>query len=202
MSGASTAAPETYSAVSKWVHWIVALCILGLIPVGVIMQKVGEGPLQDRLYDLHRSTGILVLALAVLRVAARIAYGVPHPARTLTPLELAASTAAHRTLLILIFVMPIVGWLMMSAYGADVPIFGLFTLPRILPESEATYTALSWTHFALGLLMALVILAHVGGALMHALVKRDGVIQRMLPLSWGRALDQALPRGGAANKST
>ena len=179
---------ETYSATSKWIHWITALIVLCLIPVGVIMQRLPEGPLQDRLFDMHRSFGMTVFVLACLRVAARRMFGVPQPVGTLTRFERIASTAAHHSLLALIFVMPLLGWLMMSAYGISVPIFGLFSLPKILPESEATYNVLSWMHAIFGFLMAFIIAAHVGGALMHAVIKRDGVLDRMLPKSMAKYL--------------
>lgn len=193
------ARPAVYSAISKWTHWITAICVLGLIPAGIIMGNLPEGPLQNRLFDLHRSTGILVLCLALLRVAARQSFGTPAPAQSLTKFERIASAAAHHALLALLFVMPIVGWASMSAYRADVSVFGLFILPHILPQSDAAYKILSKTHQVLGILMALIILAHIGGAMMHALIKRDGVINRMLPESFGRALDQIV---GRAKKSS
>ena len=186
--------PSVYSGASKWVHWMTAACVLALIPIGVVMDRLPEGDLQNRLFDLHRSTGVLVLALAAVRVAARQTFGTPAPASTLTPFERVASTAAHRTLLTLLFVMPLIGWASMSAYRAEVSVFGLFMLPHILPQNDAVYKALSTAHWMLGWLMALVIAAHIGGALMHGLIKRDGVLNRMLPESFGRALDQVVGR--------
>lgn len=193
------ARPQSYSAVSKWVHWITALCVLGLIPVGLIMDRLPEGDLQNRLFDLHRSTGIFVLALATIRVSARQWLGTPAPAETLTSFELKASTSAHHLLLALLFLMPLIGWASMSAYRADVSVFGLFTLPHILPQNDAVYKALSTAHWVLGWLMGFIILAHIGGALMHGVIKRDGVLNRMLPDSFGRLLDQLV---GRANKSS
>ena len=189
-----TGRPDTYSAASKWAHWITAFCVLAAIPMGVVMDRLPEGELQNRLFDLHRSTGILVLSLAAIRVAARQMFGTPAPAATLTRFERVASTAAHHSLLALIFAMPLIGWASMSAYRADVPVFGLFTLPHILPQNEAVYKALSKTHQILGFLMAFIIAAHVGGALMHGVIKRDGVLNRMLPDVFGRMLDAIVGR--------
>ena len=188
MNTPAAGAPLAYSAISKWIHWITAICVLGLIPAGIIMHRLPEGALQDRLFDMHRSFGIFVLALAVLRVLARRAFGVPRPVETLTRFERIASTAAHHSLLALIFVMPLLGWLMMSAYGIKVPVFGLFELPKILPENESLYKVLSKAHQLLGFLMAFIIAAHAGAALMHAVVKRDGVLDRMLPASLAKLL--------------
>ena len=173
--------PPEYSPLSKWIHWITALCVLGIIPGGILMTHMEEGPLQDRIFDLHRSFGVVVFALAVIRVAARKTFGTPAPHESLTPFERRASVAVHHSLLALIFVMPLLGWLMTSAYRVDVSVFGLFTLPHLMPKSEPIYDALSAAQGWLGYLMAALILSHIGGAIMHTFIKRDGVLQRMLP---------------------
>lgn len=191
--------PATYAGASKWLHWIIAACVLWSIPAGVIMTRLPEGDLQDRLFNMHRATGILVLMLVILRVLARINFGVPAPAASLTKFERIASTAAHHSLLALLFLMPVIGWASMSAYRADVSFFGLFTLPHIFPQNDAAYKVLAGLHKIFGLLMAFVIAAHVGGALMHGFIKRDGVLNRMLPDMFGRLLDQVV---GRAKKSS
>ena len=173
--------PASYSAASKWIHWIIAVAVFFTLSIGIRLAYIPEGPAQDYYFDLHRSLGVLVLALAAVRVIARQMSGTPAPAATLTKFERIASTAAHHSLLALLFLQPIVGWLSMDAYRGDVSVFGLFTLPHIFPQSDAAYTALSWLHFGLGYLMLFVICAHIGGALMHGFVKRDGVLNRMLP---------------------
>lgn len=166
-------------------HWLTAICVFILIPVGIALDKVPEGPLQDRLFNGHRSFGILVLVLAVLRVMMRRMHGTPAPASVLSDFERKASTAVHHLLYVLLFLTPIIGWAMVSAYGAEVSIFGLFILPPILPQNENVYKALSNLHAILGITMAITVLAHAGAGLMHALIKRDGVMQRMLP--WTKA---------------
>ena len=176
----TTARPLTYSTASKLIHWITALLVITLIPAGFIMVDLDEGPLQDRLFDLHRSFGMLVFALAVLRVLARRFYGTPAPYDGLTPLERKASVAAHHSLLALIFIMPVLGWMMMSTYRVETRIFGLFTLPHILPENRAVYDVLSEIHEIGGTLMAIILVLHAGAALMHYVWRKDRVLQRML----------------------
>jgi cytochrome b561 len=173
--------PPAYSPLSKWIHWITALCVLMIIPGGIMMTHMEEGPLQDQIFDLHRSFGVVVFMLAAVRVAARKAFGTPAPLESLTPLERRASVAVHHSLLALIFIMPLIGWLMTSAYRVDVSVFGLFTLPHLMPKSEPVYDALAALHGWLGYLMAALILSHIGAAIMHTFIKRDGVLQRMLP---------------------
>ena len=176
-----TARPTAYSPLSKWIHWITALIVLMIIPGGVIMTNMEEGPLQDQIFDMHRSFGVVVFVLAVVRVAARRILGTPAPHETLTPLERRVSVGIHHSLIALLVLMPLIGWLMTSAYRVDVSVFGLFTLPHLMPKSEPIYDALSAAHAALGMLMAGLIVAHIGAAIMHRFIKRDGVMQRMLP---------------------
>ena len=165
------------------------------------MPRLPEGALQNQLFDLHRSTGILVLALAILRVSAGIALGSPSPASNLTRFEGIASITAHRALLLLIFLMPLVGWASMSAYRADVSVYGLFILPNILPQDPTLYALLSWTHTILGYAMAAILVAHIGGALLHGLLYRDGVLNRMLPERLAIRVDQTPAKVGTARKS-
>ncbi len=173
--------PQTYSAAQKWLHWLVAAVVLFMLPVGYFMFRLPDGPLQDRLFDLHRSFGLVVLALAILRLAVRAVRGAPPPYAGLTGFERIAATAAHHLLYVLIFLMPLLGWAAESAFGGSWSFFGLFDTPHILPTDRSLSVILSRIHDWTALLLAAVLVAHVGGALMHALLKRDGVMARMLP---------------------
>ena len=172
--------PLDYSTASKLIHWTTALLVLFIIPAGFIMVNIDEGALQNQLFDMHRAFGVVVFFLAVLRVLARRFYGTPAPFEGLTTFERKASVAAHHSLLALLFIMPLLGWLMMSTYRVDVSVFGLFTLPHILPENRKVYDVLSEIHQIGGLLMALILVLHVGAALMHYFIRKDSVLQRML----------------------
>ena len=68
-----------YPPTSKWLHWLIAASVLVMIPIGIVMGRVGQGPLQNTLYDLHKSFGILILALMVARLVNRIVVGAPAP---------------------------------------------------------------------------------------------------------------------------
>lgn len=169
-----------YPAAIKWIHWIVALCVLALIPVGITMHDLDQGPLQDRLYFLHKSFGLLVLMLMVVRFAMRLLAGVPAPAAVLTPFERIASLTAHRLLYVLLIVMPLVGWLGVSAFGAPADFFGLFQAPPLMGKDEDFAKLVFKAHMAGALVLIFVLLAHIGGGLRHAL-RGDGVMRRILP---------------------
>ncbi len=87
--------PEHYAPLAKWLHWIIALCVLTIIPMGIIMHEMKPGALQDQLYNLHRSLGVLVMALVLLRIIVRITYGAPAPYAGLTGFERMASGIVH-----------------------------------------------------------------------------------------------------------
>ncbi len=176
--------PAHYAPVAKLLHWIIALLILATIPMGIVMSNAGPGPFQDTLYLLHRSIGILILALVVIRIIVRVIYGAPAPYAGLTRFERIASTATHHLLYILLFLMPIAGWMMASAFGATTSFFGLFDMPNLIGKNEPLFNVLQALHKTGGILMALLVIMHMGGALMHTFIKRDIVLWRMLPKSW------------------
>ena len=122
--------PEIYASPAKWLHWLTALCVFAIIPIGVVMHEMKPGALQNQLYDLHRSLGFVVFALVLLRIVVRMTYASPAAYVGLTSFERVASTATHHLLYLLLFATPIIGWLMTSAFGVDVYVFGLFKLHR------------------------------------------------------------------------
>ena len=171
-----------YSAPAKWLHWIMAVMIIGMIPAGISLGKLADGPTKNLMYDLHRSAGVVILLLAVVRVLVKQKYGAPPPARSLTRFERSASVSAHHLLYLLMFLTPLLGWAAMSAYGGDWKVYGLFQPPPIFPKLEKSGWEMMFNlHGLAGLTMGAVILLHIAGGLMHGLVKRDGVLQRMLP---------------------
>jgi len=170
-----------YSAASKWLHWVTAMIIFAVIPAGFLLDSLPEGRLQNLGYDLHRSFGFVVLCLALARLAVRQIYGAPAAHAGLTPFELRASTFAHYALYVLIIVTPLLGWAATSAYPVAISVFWLFTLPPLAPANEALSKLLFKAHELSALLIVALLIAHIGGALMHRLVKKDGVFDRMLP---------------------
>lgn len=174
-----------YPSTSKWLHWLIAACVLTMIPIGIVMGRLGQGPTQDTLYLLHKSFGILVLVLMLLRLLNRIAVGAPAPEPSLARWQRAASSATHGLLYVLLLLMPIGGWLANSAYGAATPFFGLFELPNLVPKNQALADKLFAGHRLMGIVVAAIVLVHIGAALQHFFFHRDRVLQRMLPRAIG-----------------
>ena len=182
---AVTARGERYPAALVVLHWTMAVLILVTIPIGWRMGDLEPGPLQDALYHLHRSIGVTVLALALLRLAVRKFRGAPPPHPGLAPWQRTLSVAVHHLLYVLFFVVPILGWAGTSAFGAPIVVWGLFELPPILPKNEPLSEILLGAHGLFASTLAGLVVLHVAGALYHALIRRDGVMQRMLPARTG-----------------
>ncbi|WP_342360476.1 cytochrome b [Terrarubrum flagellatum] len=175
--------PTGYSPPAKWLHWLTAFAVLGMIPLGLYMVRRGAitnfDELTNTLYTTHKTVGFLVFWLVGMRIVYRVRAGAPAPAATLTPLERIASGAVHHLLYVLLPVVPLLGWAGVSAYGARETLGG-FSLPPLLPNNPPLGETILAIHGYAALLMAALILAHIGGALMHGVIKQDGVLNRMI----------------------
>jgi cytochrome b561 len=177
--------PGGYPSTSKLLHWLVAICVLTTAPVAIAMVRVDKGPTQDMLYNFHKSLGVLILVLMLLRLINRIAVGAPAPDPTIERWQKALSSAVHGLLYVLLLAMPIVGYVANSAYGAPTPFFGLFTLPKLVADNQELATKLFTLHRWTGFVVILLVFMHIGGALFHFVIRRDTVLQRMLPRALG-----------------
>jgi cytochrome b561 len=176
---------DRYPTTSKLLHWLVAACVLTTAPVAIAMGRVGEGPLQDILFHFHKSIGVLILVLMILRLINRLVVGAPTADPEIEAWQKAVSAVVHTSLYALLLAMPIVGYIANSAYGAPTPFFGLFELPPIVGENEALATQLFTLHRWAGWLLIILVLMHIGAALFHYFIRRDKVLQRMLPRALG-----------------
>jgi cytochrome b561 len=181
INGQTPLVREEYTGIAKFLHWTVAICVLTIIPVGLVMNALPEGMAQNVAYTVHRSLGVLVLGLMTLRLVYRLIVGWPAPEPTITPAQRIASHAVHNLLYLLLLVQPALGWYATSVYGATISFFGLFDLPSLAEKDEPFSKQLFQVHELLGLAIAGLLIMHIGGALYHYLIRRDGVLQRMLP---------------------
>jgi cytochrome b561 len=177
--------PDGYPSTSKWLHWLVAASVLTTIPIGIAMGRVAKGSLQDALYTLHKSIGILILALMIARLINRIVVGAPAPAPGLARWQRIVSSATHGLLYVLLVLQAIGGWLANSAYGAPTPFFGLFELPSLMAKDQAVADTIFRNHRIFGFVIAGLAAMHIAAALQHYVIKKDRVLQRMLPQALG-----------------
>lgn len=168
-----------YSLPHRLIHWIMAAAILMAIPGGIIMGNLPQGPLQNNVYDLHKSLGVLVLILALIRIALKRRDGVPPPATGLEPWQIMAATSVHHALYALMVIVPLLGFVANSFYGAPIPFFFLFTIPTFTPHNEDIAGAIFSMHTALAILFGVLLVVHIGAALYHRYIRKDAVFGRM-----------------------
>jgi cytochrome b561 len=169
-----------FTPLQRALHWIMALCILTMLFIGVHMVST-ISPNYLTYIGIHKPLGIVILVLALIRLGVRLSSGTPPLPRDLPePMKLAAYLS-HYVLYALMIGLPLIGWAMLSAGGYPVTLWSGFQLPPIAPQSEGLYTLLRHAHIYLALLFFAVILMHVAAALFHALVRRDGVFEAMAP---------------------
>jgi cytochrome b561 len=173
--------PAGYSTAAKIFHWITALAVVTAIPAALAMVRVDQGPLQNRLYDLHRSLGVLVLVLMVARLLWRIYRPAPDLVPGLPDWQVAAARILHWTLYAVLLAMPVLGWAGTSAFGAPIMVFGLFEWPAMLDKDQQLAGVLLGLHRWLGFVLAGLLALHVGAALHHHFIRRDDTLRRMLP---------------------
>jgi len=166
---------------AQLLHWTIALLIIGLVVVGVLMQELPNSPFKLKVYAWHKSFGITVLALVVLRLLWRLIDRRPAYPSSMPRWQQRISSAAHGLLYLLMLWMPLSGWLYNSASNFPLRWFGWFALPSLSgPDPELKQLALDlhvYGFYLLGTLFAL----HVGAALHHHFVVRDRTLIRMLP---------------------
>ena len=173
--------PERWGSVSIGLHWtIAALVLLVQVPAGLTMEAVGRGPLQDLLYNVHKTNGLVIFTLAVIRLAWRWSHPVPALPADLPDWQRIAARTSHTLLYLLLFLMPISGFLYTALGGFPVPLFGLYDLARLVPENKPAGEFFKLVHLTLQYVLYAVAALHVAGALQHHFVRRDGVLRRML----------------------
>ncbi len=172
---------ERYGAVTQGFHWIVAILVICLLAVGLYMVRLDPLPSTFKIYALHKSVGITVLTLAVLRLVWKISNTAPRSLPTHQQWERFLAKLTHLFFYFAIIGMPLSGWIMSSAKNFPVSVFGWFTLPNLVGPSEEIGKLAAqfhqWTAYAL---IAAIIL-HFAGAMKHHIIDKDGTLRRMVP---------------------
>ena len=170
---------ERWGAVARLFHWAIVLMLLGQFIMAELAEDLPLGMEKIALLARHKSVGITILLLAVLRLGWRALNPTPR-APAGAPWELALARGAHVALYGLLFAMPLSGWMMSSAKNYPVSWFNLLPLPNLVPVSESIYEFMHETHELLATALIVIAAAHVLGALRHHFIKKDDVLKRML----------------------
>lgn len=184
--------PRQFHAAARLLHWLMAVAIVAMLFIGVGMVSTVSDA-RTALLPLHRTLGVVLLALAAVRLGVRLTRRAPPLPEDMPAWQRRAAGASQVALYVLMFTIPIVGWAMLSAGGSPVTLLGGVHLPSIAPQSPALHAALRHAHTYLALLLFGIFLQHVAAALFHLLIRRDEVFASMAPLARRRGDE---PTGG------
>ncbi|HSP25382.1 MAG TPA: cytochrome b [Saliniramus sp.] len=175
------AAPAHYSTLQIAIHWITAVIIIGMIPVGLTMTRLGPGTTTNLLYELHKSFGLIVIALAVIRIVVRLSTGVPPIVRTIPAWQRVAARATHFALYALIVLVPLFGWIATSTCCAPVNLFWTISVTLPFEGGMEASKPIFLVHRILAISLAAILLLHAGAALRHHYLIKDDTLRKMLP---------------------
>ena len=181
-----------YTGVAIALHWLIALCVFGLLAVGFWMTDAIEEEASRQAaftaYQWHKTFGIMVLLLTALRLVWRLTHRAPPLPPGMPAWQQAAAKVSHWGFYALTLAVPLAGWAMVSAspYGFPTMLFGVIEWPHIGPltrvaDKQAVAEALSETHEYLAIALLVLIGLHVAAAVKHQWLDRDGLLARMLP---------------------
>ncbi len=176
-----------YGGMAIALHWLLAIGIVGTFAVGIYMYELPMSPQRLKLYSWHKWAGVCILLLSVWRLVWRLTHRPPPLSAAMQAAmpawQRAAHHGVHHAMYLLFFAVPLVGWAYSSAAGFPVVLFGLWQLPDFVPVDKALAELIKpWHEITAMALMALVLM-HVGAALKHHWIDRDGLLQRMNPFS-------------------
>jgi cytochrome b561 len=170
-----------YTGTAKTLHRLIMALLISQFAVAWIMPGIGRNTVPETLINLHFSIGVLIIAVAVVRLAWRVTHDEPAPLDGIPPWQIASAHIVHWLLYVLLFVIPVLGWINASYRGLPVIMFGL-ELPKLVATRATEWRWTGNIHVLLAnYVMLAVVGLHVAAVLYHWLVRRDGVMQQMWP---------------------
>ncbi|MEM7023673.1 MAG: cytochrome b [Pseudomonadota bacterium] len=170
-----------YGGVAQAFHWLIAALIFIMIALGYYMEDLPLGTRKLELYQLHKSIGISIALLALLRLAWRFMHPPPPLPDTMKPWERSAAHLVHWLLYAMLFIQPLIGFLQSNAANFPVVLWGTVPLPALIGPDEPFSNTLLSAHTIGAYVLATLVIVHVGAALRHHFVIKDDVLRRMLP---------------------
>ena len=173
---------DRWGPVSQLLHWLIVLLVLVLAIVGLTMGELPKTPKYFWVYTMHKSTGITVLALVLVRIAWRLYAGTPRPVHGTPAWQARIASATHFLLYALLLAMPLSGWLYDSASGLR-PFrwYGLAEMPKLSAPNTGVADFSHDAHELLFWVLAVLVAVHAAAAFYHHVFQNDDTLRRMLP---------------------
>ena len=174
-----SAESKHFSRPARALHWLMAPLVIAMLFIGIGMVAT-LSTWHQTLLAIHRPLGIGILLLVVVRLAVRLTHRTPGLPGDMPKWQQHIAHSSHLIFYVLLFAMPLVGWSMLSAGGFPIHLFGPVNLPPIVPQDVRLYAFLRSAHTVLAFALFATFLAHLGAALFHGLIRRDGVVSSMV----------------------
>ena len=171
-----------YDPLVRWIHWATAILFITTMLIGLYcgLQQPGTSPRRE-LLEVHKSLGVTLFLLAMLRVVVRVSSAAPPEPASLAPLVRLAARLNHWALYVVLFAMPATGYMFSAAGGYSLRYFWTFSWPRLFAGNRWIAHAGELSHGLLAYLVYAAVALHVGATAWHVLVKKDATLSRMWP---------------------
>jgi cytochrome b561 len=180
--GAGMAA-ESYGSVAKWFHWVTVGLMAVALPVGFVIKHIKDS---DKMpfYAIHESAGLTILLVAIARLAWRLSHPPPPLPDTIPRAMRRAAAANHRLLYAALIAQPVLGFVATNAWGFPLQgrtaFLGFIDLPKVMEKNVPLAEAVQAAHNALGWTIVALLALHIGAAIFHQAIRRDGTLLRMV----------------------
>ena len=173
--------PSRYTRTAIVLHWLIALMIVVNFGLGLTMADMDLSPQKLKFFSWHKWVGVTIFMLVCLRLLWRLGHPAPALPLSMPAWQARAAHLSHILLYVLMFVIPLSGWLYSSAAGKTVVYLGIVALPDLVAADKSLAETLKDVHEYLNYVLAAFVLMHIAAAWKHHLVDRDDVMSRMLP---------------------
>lgn len=170
-----------YGWVITYLHWVMALIIIGLLVLGLYMVGLPVSLQKLKFFGWHKEFGLLILFLVIFRFAWRMFNITPLLPSDMPRWQKVAAHLLHYSFYGFMVAMPVTGWMMSSAAGAPVSFFGLFVLPDLVQANPSLETTLVIVHKYLGYALMAAIAGHVMATIYHYWAFKDNILRRISP---------------------
>lgn len=170
---------EKYHILTRILHWIVGISIIGALGVGIYMTGMPNSPDKSALYAAHKAFGALILFLVIFRLIVRLSTASPAKPDGVSALDYKLASAGVVLLYLLMFITPISGYLMSVFGGHEISFFGLFTLPAPFEVNMDLAKLMHSIHVNIWYLFITVVVLHILGAFKHLLIDKVNIFRRI-----------------------